>query len=80
MRDWTVSRTLPMSLMLSLVVMPPFVWGTQSKDDSDSLKRYTTCKVADDLRHRDITRVKYPGNYREIGDNAKEFLLWMATE
>jgi hypothetical protein len=63
-----VSRTLLLSLMLFLVVMPPFVWATQSKDGSDPLKRFTTCKMPGDIRHRDVSRVKYLGNYREIGN------------
>src|SRR5918993_5555431 len=66
-----VSTTLLTFLILSLLVMPAFVWATQSKGDSDPLRRYTACKVADDLRHRDVTRVKYPGNYREIGEQGE---------
>ena len=64
-----MTRSVLLSLMLFLVALPPFVWGTQSKADSDPLKRYTICKVAADLTLRDVTRVKYPGNSRAIGDH-----------
>jgi hypothetical protein len=59
------------SLILSLVVVPPFVEATQSKDNSDPLRRYTACKVADDLSFRHLNRVEYPGKYREVGKQGR---------
>lgn len=73
MRGWHlrfIKLTLT-SLILSLVVVTPFVRATQTNDKSDPLRRYTTCKIADDLSHRHVNRVEYPGKYREVGKQGR---------
>ena len=55
------------TLLIALLALPTFVRASQSKDDSDPLKPYTTCEMGDDLKVKDITRrPKSADKYREV--------------
>jgi len=51
----------------SIISLPTILLASQSKDDSDPLKPYTTCEMGGDLKVKDITRrPKSAGKYREV--------------
>jgi len=55
------------SLLIALLALPTIVLASQSKDDSDPLKPYTTCEMGGDLKAKDITRrPKSSEKYREV--------------
>ena len=54
------------SLLIALA-FPTILLASQSKDDSDPLKPYTTCEMGGDLKVKDITRrPKSAEKYREV--------------
>ena len=54
------------SLLIALA-LPTILLASQSKDDSDPLKPYTTCEMGGDLKVKDITRrPKSAEKYREV--------------
>ncbi|HEY0763922.1 MAG TPA: hypothetical protein VGD61_16220 [Pyrinomonadaceae bacterium] len=55
------------SLLIALLALPTILLASQSKDDSDPLKPYTTCEMGGDLKVKDITRrPKSAEKYREV--------------
>jgi hypothetical protein len=52
---------------LIALALPTILLASQSKDDSDPLKPYTTCEMGGDLKVKDITRrPKSAEKYREV--------------
>lgn len=55
------------SLLIALLALPTILLASQSKDNSDPLKPYTTCEMGGDLKVKDITRrPKSAEKYREV--------------
>ena len=58
---------LLISLLMALLALPTVLLASQSKDDDDPLKPYTTCEIGGDLKAKDITRrPKSAEKYREV--------------
>jgi hypothetical protein len=56
-----------LSLAIALLALPTIVLASQSKDDFDPLKPFTTCEMGGDLKVKDITRrPKSAEKYREV--------------
>ena len=57
---------LLLSLLIAFIAVPTSVLASQSKDDSDPLKPYTTCELGGDLKVKEITRRKSADKFREL--------------
>jgi len=60
-------KKLLIPLLIALLALPTIALASQSKDDSDPLKPYTTCEMGGELKVKDITRrPKSAEKYREV--------------